>query len=29
VCTDENNEIYHLAAWEEVEIKPKEVENDT
>ena len=24
VCTDENNEIYHLATWEEVEVKPKE-----
>jgi len=29
VCTDEDNEIYHLAAWEEVEVKPKEVKNDT
>ena len=26
VCTDENNEIYHIAAWEEVEVKPTESE---
>jgi len=27
VCTDENNEIYHLAAWEEVTVKEKKDES--
>jgi len=24
VCTDAENEVYHIFAWEEVEVKPKE-----
>jgi hypothetical protein len=24
LCTDEDNNVYHIAAWEEVNVKPKE-----
>ena len=29
VCTDEEGNVYHISAWEEVEVKPKEAKNDT
>lgn len=29
VCTDEEGNVYHISASEEVEVKPKEAKNDT
>jgi len=29
VCTDEEGNVYHIGASEEVEVKPKEAKNDT
>lgn len=29
VCTDNEGNVYHISASEEVEVKPKEAKNDT